>query len=103
MRVWEKPEGLQLIRDKQFKSDGYVVSLNDIPVFVAPIGSGSSYLISKESLNILAFTKFEDDVYVRVSYEPIEGNDALINLRVSWRFQLDLKTSECWQFRYVVP
>ena len=38
----ERPEGLQLVRDKQFELDGYVGSLNDIPVFVAPIGPGSS-------------------------------------------------------------
>ncbi|MEW8333359.1 MAG: hypothetical protein AB2692_20670 [Candidatus Thiodiazotropha sp.] len=99
----ERPEGLQLVRDKQFELDGYVGSLNDIPVFVAPIGPGSSYLISQESLNILAFTEFEDDVYIKVSFEPVEGKDALINLRLSWRFQPDLETSECWRFRYVEP
>ena len=97
----ERPEGLRLVRDMQFKLDGYIGSLNDIPVFVAPIGSGSSYLISRESLNTLVFTEFEDDVYVKVSFEPVEGKDALINLRLSWRFQLDLETAECWRFRYI--
>ncbi len=99
----EIPEGLQFVRDKQFESDGYVGSLNDIPVFVAPISSGSSYLISQESLNILTFTQFEDDVYVKVSFEPVEGKDALINLRLSWYFKLSMETNECWQLRYVKP
>jgi hypothetical protein len=47
----ERPEDLRLVRDKQFEADGYVGSLNDIPVFVAPIGPGSSYLISQELMN----------------------------------------------------
>ena len=38
-----------------------------------------------------------------VSFEPVERKDALINLRLSWRFQPDLETSECWRFRYVEP
>ena len=69
----ERPEDLRLVRDKQYEANGYVGSLNDIPVCVAPIGSGSSYLISEESLDVLRFTEFEDGVYVRVSVEPIEG------------------------------
>jgi hypothetical protein len=97
----ERPEGLRLVRDKQFEADGYVGSLNDIPVFVAPIGPGSSYLISQEAINTLTFTEFEDGVFVEVSFEPVDGKDTLINLKLSWRFQLDLKKCECWQLRYI--
>lgn len=77
-----------------------VVGLNNIPVFVSPIGSGSSCLVSKESMNALTFTEFEDDVYVRAVVEPIEGNDMLINLRLTWRFKPDLIQSDCWQISY---
>ena len=97
----ERPEGLQLVRDKRFEADGYVGSLNDIPVFVAPIGPGSSYLIPQESMNTLTFTEFADGVLVQVSFESVEEKDTLINLKLSWRFQLDLEESECWQLRYV--
>ena len=100
----EKPEGLRLAYEKQFeKMNEYLVSLNEIPVFVAPISPGSSYLIQKESLNILTFTRFEDGIYVKVSFEPVEGKDALINLRLSWRFRVNLKMGECWRLRYVKP
>jgi hypothetical protein len=96
-----RPEDLRFVRNQQFDSKGYVGSLNDIPVYVAPVGSGSSYLIPKEALDGLSFTEFEDGVFVQVSYEPVEGQDALINLRLSWRFHLDLKSCECWQLRYI--
>jgi hypothetical protein len=97
----ERPEDLRLVRDKQFEGEGYMGSLNDIPVFVAPIGQGSSYLIPLEAMNSLTFTEFKDGVFVQVSFEPVDGKDTLINLKLSWRFQLDLKASECWQLRYV--
>ena len=97
----ERPEGLRLVRDKQFKSGSYVGSLNDIPVFVAPIGAGSSYLISQEALDILRVTEFEDGVFVGASVEPVQGKDMLINLKLVWRTRLDLSPSECWQLRYI--
>ena len=99
----ERPEGLQLACDKQFEMDEYVGNLNEIPVFVAPISPGSSYLIPQELLNILKFTKIEDDIYIKVSFDPVEGKDALTDLRLSWRFQANLKISECWQLRYLKP
>jgi hypothetical protein len=96
-----RPEDLRFVRDPQCDSKGYVGSLNDIPVYVAPVGPGSSYLIPTEALDGLSFTELEDGVFVQVSYEPVEGQDALINLRLSWRFHLDLKSCECWQLRYI--
>ena len=96
-----RPGGPRLVHEKCFEDNGYVGSLNDVPVFVGPIGPGSSYLIQEESLDALTFTEFEDGVYVQVSFEPVEGKDTLINLRLSWRFQLDLKMRECWQLRYI--
>ena len=99
----EKPEDLQLTHDEQFKIEGYEGSLNGIPVFVAPIAAGSSYLIPQEVLNILTFTKFENDVYIKVSFEPVEGKDALTNVNLSCRFQADLNAGRCWRFRYAKP
>lgn len=98
----ERLEDLRLVREKEIKDEGYVGSLNHIPVYVAPIGPGSSYLISKESLDVLKFTEFEDGVFVQVSVEPVAGKDTWINLRLSWQFQLNLKISECIQLRYIV-
>ena len=99
----EKPEDLELTHDEQFKMEDYKGSLNQIPVFVAPIAAGSSYLMPQEVLNILTFTKFENDVYIKVSFEPVEGKDALTDVKLSWRFQADLKAEQCWRFRYVKP
>jgi len=97
----ELPEDLRLVRDKQFEGNGYVGSLNDIPVYVAPIRSGSSYLIPKESLDTLSFTEFENGIFVQVSVEPVEGKDMLINLRLSWRFRVEVKKHKWWQLRYI--
>ena len=96
-----RPEGIRLVRDKKVELDGYVGSLNDIPLFVAPIAIGSSYLISREALDTLKFTEFEDGVFVKVSAEPVQGKDMLINLRLVWRFHPELKPSKCWQLRYI--
>ena len=97
----KSPEGPRLVRDNKEEADGYVGSLNDIPVFVAPIGIGSSYLISREALDMLRFTKFEDGLFVRVFHESIQGNEMMINLRIVWRFELELRQSECWRLRYI--
>ena len=97
----QRPEGIRLVRDKKIEVAGYVGSLNGIPVFVAPIRIGSSYLISREALDTLKFTEFEDGVFAKVSAEPVQGNDMLVDLRVAWRFELELRRSECWQLRYI--
>ncbi len=97
----ERPEGLQWTRNKRLDSVGHVGSLNEIPAYVTPIGVGSSYVISQEVLDVLRVTEFEDDVFVRASYEQVQGNDMLINLKLTWRFQLELGAGECWQLRYI--
>lgn len=96
----QRPEDLRIVRDKRFDREGYVGSLNDIPVYVAPIGSGSSYLIPEETLDTLVFTEFDDGVFVQVSCEPVSGKDTLVNLKLSWRFRLDLQESTCVRIRY---
>ena len=97
----KRSKGPQLVRDGRDESDSYVGSLDDIPVFVAPLRIGSSYLISRETLDTLKFTEFEDGVFAKVSAEPVQGNDLLINLRVVWRFELELRKGECWRLRYI--
>ena len=97
----QRPEGIRLVRDNKVELDGYVGSLNGIPVFVAPIRIGSSYLISREALDTVKFTEVEDGVFVKVSAEPVQGKDMLINLKVVWRFELELRQSECWRLRYI--
>ena len=97
----ERPEDLKFVQDSQLESAGYVGSLNDIPVYVAPIGVGSSYLISQESLHTLEFTELEDGIFVEAFATPTQGKDMLINLKLVWRFQLDLSQSMCWQLRYI--
>lgn len=96
----EKPNDLRLLRDRQFKIDEYVFNLNDIPVFVAPIATGSSYLIPMEALNSLEFTEIEDQLFIKVDAEPNQENDMLVNLIMAWNFQLDITPEECWKLRY---
>jgi len=96
-----RPEDLQFHRGNQFDCEGYMGSLNDIPVYIAPIGTGSSYLVPKETLDVILFTEFEKGVFLRVAFEPVEGKDTLINLRLSWFSRLDLEKRKCWQLRYI--
>lgn len=96
----QRPDDLRLVRDKRFDREGYVGSLNEIPVYAAPIGPGSSYLIPEEILDTLVFTEFEDGVFVQVSCEPVSGKDTLVNINLSWRFQLDLQEGTCVRIRY---
>lgn len=96
----QRPEDLRLVRDRRFDREGYVGSLNEIPVYVAPIGPGSSYLIPEETLDTLIFTEFEDGVFVQVSCEPVAGKDVLVNLKLSWRFKLNLREGACIRIRY---
>ena len=94
------PEDLRITRQKQIENDGYLCSFNDIPVYLAPIVSGSSYILPIEVLDTLSFTEYESGIFVRVSWEPVDGKDTLVNLKLSWQFHMDLRQGICVRLQF---
>ena len=84
------PEDLFVWRDDKIQAAGYLGSLNDVPVYRAPLASGASILLTQESLTAVRFTQLHDGSFVRVEPLNVESQPDLINLRLSWWFDLDL-------------
>jgi hypothetical protein len=79
MKAWHDPEN---------HSDAYVGNLNDIAVYVAPLQPDGSILMTAESFDTVSFTKVEDDRFVSVEAIPIPDESAIIDLRLTWSFDL---------------
>lgn len=96
----ELPTGLRWHRDNRIESKAYLCSLNEIPVYIAPIGAGSSILLAREAFDTLEFSKFEDKTFVEAYVEEIDESETLLDLKLTWRFNIILQSQECWKLQY---
>jgi len=88
----ERPKDLRMIRDKKMDSTpGYQGSLNDIAVYNAPILPGASFLIARESLDVIKFTAIKDSIFVKVEFSPVADKPSLIDLHLKWSFEMEVK------------
>lgn len=89
-RSEKAPPDLEMWRDTRIESDAYLGNLNKVAVFKAPLPSGASILLTEESLKSLLFTKLEDNDLVLVEAHATEKDPARIDLRLTWRFDLEV-------------
>jgi hypothetical protein len=98
----ERPEDLRMIRDKNLDgSPGYQGSLNDIAVYNAPLLSGASFLIARESLDVVKFTAIKDSIFVQVEFSPVPDKPSLIDLHLKWAFETEIKDYPAIKLNYV--
>ena len=82
------PSDMRAWHDSENHSDAYVGNLNDIAVYVAPLNPGGSILMTVESFDSVSFTKLEDNRFVAVEAIPIPDEPTIIDLRLTWRFDV---------------
>lgn len=96
----EKPTDIRFTQAEGIHHDHYLFDINNVPVFVAPVSSGYSFMFPREVLEDLSFTQYGDDEFVTVSYEDTE-NPALIDLSLTWRMRISVEPDVCFRFKEV--
>ncbi|MCZ2152462.1 MAG: hypothetical protein LC114_00955, partial [Bryobacterales bacterium] len=96
----EPPYGLAFARDTEFDGqDGYLGSFGDVAVFDAPLPPGGSYLIALDALEKVEFTRHGQG-FVQATWQPIEGEDRLIDMTLYWHFKLHLRDLPAMRLTY---
>jgi len=96
----ERANNFHIIHERKYTDHSYIGSVDGIPIYITPVPSGSSYLISRSVLDALYFTKYENDVFIKTSTEEVAKNKELVHLVLSWRFHIDLKKGRFIELRY---
>ncbi len=97
----KSPTDLSITHDeKRSEDDSYLCNLNDIPVHSAPISSGSSILLVKESFKKVLFREFTNAIFVEAEIEDIKGNAEKINLLLRWEMQVEVNIHPAVRLMY---
>lgn len=89
--VGTAPADLVVSKDVALKIDGYRWSFNDIPVFNAPIHSGASVLIVRESFERVEFSRLPDCHYVKAVTRDVQEHPELVDLVLTWQMRISVK------------
>ena len=100
-RPEETPPDLEVWRDPELKSDSYISNVNNIAVYRAPIPQGASYLLAAESFKSLTFTLLSNNNFVHVEALPSGAETAVIDLRLTWRFAIELDAYPAVKLNYL--
>ncbi len=84
------PPDLEAWRDPKFEQESYLGNLNNTAVYLAAIQPGASFLLTAESFKSASFTKFPNENFVLAEALSIEGKPAIVDLRLTWRFELEI-------------
>jgi hypothetical protein len=96
----EPPYGLALTRSAEFHGkEGYLGNFGDVAVFNAPISPGCSYLIALDALKKIEFTRHGEG-FVQATWQPVNGEDRLIDVTLSWHFKLHLNDLPAMKLTY---
>lgn len=87
--VWV-PEDLRVVKDpSQREEAGYEATFNDVPVYQAPLPSGSSVLLPAEIFDKITFRTYEGYGCVRPDWKPVPDKPTKINLKLMWGYNIE--------------
>lgn len=87
-----KPEDLRLWSSEEWSQiDGYVGNLGDVPAFHYLSPTGRSYLLTRESLDMVTFGRREDGQFVQASVSPDPTDEARLVLKLAWHARVEVK------------
>lgn len=90
MRVWWK----------ESMPKEYIANLDEVEVYRAPIPGGASFLMIKEAFERVRFHRYEESRFVDIVAEEVEGKPLLINLRLTWQTEVDIKQLPAVKLRH---
>lgn len=85
------PVDLVVSKDRSQKVDGYLWSLNDIPVFDAPLSRSASVLLVRESFERIKFSCQPGGHYVQATTREVQGHPELVDLVLTWQSRISVK------------
>lgn len=99
--VCTPPDDLVVSKDLPSEIDAYLWSLNDIPVFDAPLlAPGASVLIVRESLARIEFSRLPSGHYVKADTKEVQGHSELVDLFLSWQMRTTVKKYPTMRLQY---
>lgn len=94
------PADLVVTQNNDINSEFYEFSLNDMPVYSAPIKAGESILLVTEALHKIDFRKYEDGTFVKTKVEEVEGFPGKVDVVLSWEMKVEVKPSPAVRLIY---
>lgn len=85
------PADLVVSKDRLQKNNGYLWSLNEIPVFKAPLSHAASVLLVRESFERIDFSRHPGGHYVKVAAREVQGHPELVDLVLTWQQRISVK------------
>lgn len=95
----KRPDDLQ-VRRRDGLGAGYVCDFNDIEVYVAPLPTGQSILLSRDTFRLLTFTNFGDGRFVKVEVAELEGARSLVDLKLTFSRKVEAGQSRVVRLVY---
>ncbi|MEH6435381.1 hypothetical protein [Massilia sp. DD77] len=97
---YSRPDDLRIQR-LEGNGDDYVCHFNDIAVYAAPLPSGQSILLSRETFESVTFTQYEPGQFVRVQVEELPDRRNLVDLRLTFSRRVAVGDVDAVRLRYV--
>lgn len=95
----KRPDDLQ-VRRREGQGAGYLCDFNDIEVYVAPLPIGQSILLSREAFRALIFTNYDNDRFVKVEVEELNGTKNLVDLKLTFSRKVEVGESRVVRLVY---
>lgn len=97
--TYPRPPDL-VIRHEDGRGDGYVADFNDIQVFSGSVVPGQSLLFARETLSLVTFKKYHDNIFVKADTSEIAGSTTLIDLRLTFERRVRVEHNQIVRIRY---
>ena len=94
------PSDLTVARDRSFAIEGYQQSFNEIPVFAASLVAGASYLIARESLDRIEFSRDAENRFVTATVRPVDMRPTTVDLVLDWHLRVNVKSYPAIRLAY---
>ncbi|KQZ39682.1 hypothetical protein ASD58_04635 [Duganella sp. Root1480D1] len=97
---YSRPDDLQLQR-LEGNGDDYVCHFNEIAVFVAPLTSGQSILMARETFEDVTFTEYRPGQCVQAQVEELAERRNLVDLRLTFSRRVTVGDVDAVRLRYL--
>jgi len=96
---YQRPEDLRVQRHEG-RGQGYICNFNNIEVYVAPIPSGQSLLLSKRAFRRVTFTRYGDERFVMVAPVDVEDKKNIVDLRLTFSRRVEVGDTDAVRLLY---